>query len=231
VCSDKLADRLRRSDAERVDDYHLARAGLDGRGVDAVVEVALRARRVDAEERRMDVVLGGEAHRVRDPVEHLLARDADRLELQVGDRRLDHREANVELGERLEVGGNGAREAPHLGPKARGGDSLDGVPVVLRDAREPRLDSLDAEVVEEAGDLDLLVGVEHDADRLLAVAQGRVVEPDAAADLVRIVQLTGPDQVVLHCATTPSGNAESFFAPAAVIRKLSSTRSPPPPSQ
>ncbi len=34
-----------------------------------------------------------------------------------------------------------------------------------------------------------------------------------------------------HGRTTPSGNGESFSAPSTVIRKLSSTRRPPPPSQ
>jgi hypothetical protein len=164
-------------------------------------------------------------------IAHLLPGDADRLELQVRDRRLDHREANVQLGERLEVCWDGAREAPHLGTQAGGRDRLDRVPVVLRDAREPGLDPLDPQLVEEPGDLDLLVGVEHDADRLLAVAERRVVEPHAPAHLVGVVQLAGPDQLALHCSTMPSGNAESFLAPPAVIRKLSSTRKPPPPSQ
>jgi hypothetical protein len=82
----------------------------------AAVEVARRAGRVDAEEGGMDAVLGRESHRARDPLEHRVARHADRVELQVGDRRLDHREADAELDERLEVGRDGPREAPDLGP-------------------------------------------------------------------------------------------------------------------
>ena len=152
------------------------------RGVHALVEVRLGARRVDAEERRVDAVLGGEAHRVRDPAEHLVAVDADRVELEVGDRRLDHGRGHAELDERLEVGRHGAREAPHLGAQPGAGDELDRVPVVLRDAREARLDPLDPELVEQPRDLELLLRVEHDADGLLAVAQRRVVEPDVAAD-------------------------------------------------
>ena len=74
-------------------------------------------------------------------------------------------------------------------------------------------------------------GIEHDADGLLAVAECRVVETDVPAQPVRVVQRAGPDQVAHEQLTTPSGNAESFSAPSLPIRKLSSTRNPPPPSQ
>src|SRR5581483_474043 len=94
----------------------------------------------------------------------------------------------------------------------------------------PRLDPVDPELVEQPGDLELLLGIEHDADRLLAVAEGRVVEADAAADAVRVVQRPGPD-LARQQRTIPSGKDESFSSPSAVTRKLSSTRSPPPPSQ
>ena len=40
-----------------------------------------------------------------------------------------------------------------------------------------------------------------------------------------------PDRCAGHVRTTPSGKGDSFSAPSAVMRKLSSTRSPPPPSQ
>ena len=133
----------------------------------------------------MDVVLGREAHRLRDPLEHRVARHADRLELGVRDRRLDHRVSDTELDERFQVGRDRAGEAPHLGAQAGPGDELHRIPVVLRHAREAGLDAVDAEVVEQARDLELLLGVEHDADRLLAVAQGGVVQPHAAADAVR----------------------------------------------
>src|SRR5581483_1413619 len=119
--------------------------------------------------------------------------------------------------------------APHLRLEAGARDQLDRAPVVGGHAREARFDPLDAEPVEEARDLELLLRVEHDADGLLAVAQRRVVQTDAAADRVAVVQGAGPDQ--LGHRTTPSGNGESFSAPAAVIRKLSSTRSPPPSCQ
>src|SRR5829696_1351892 len=101
---DEVGDRLGRRYSERVHDHDLARSGLDGGRVDTAIEVGLGAARVDAEERGVNSVVGGEAHRARDPVDHLLARDTDRVELEVGDRRLDHRVADAELDERLEVG-------------------------------------------------------------------------------------------------------------------------------
>ena len=77
-----------------------AAPGLDGRGVDAVEELEVGARGVDAEERDVDPVLGGERDGAPDPVEHRLARDAERVELAVGDRALDHGRAYADLDER-----------------------------------------------------------------------------------------------------------------------------------
>ena len=65
-----------------------------------------------------------------DTIEHLLARDAERLQLPVRDRALDHRCGHAELDERLDIGLNGAREAPHLGPETGSRDELDRAPVV-----------------------------------------------------------------------------------------------------
>src|SRR5207244_6127127 len=86
------------------------------------------------------------------------------------------------------------------------------------------------ELVEQLRDLELLFGIEHDADRLLSVAERRVVEADRAAQPVGVVERARPD-LRAHVRTIPSGKGESFSAPSAVIRKLSSTRNPPPPSQ
>ena len=59
---------------------------------------------------------------------------------------------------------------------------------------------------------------EHDSDRLLAVAQRRVVEADGHARLrlERLrVEVAGPDlrAVERHARTIPSGNGDSFSAP------------------
>src|ERR687887_56872 len=222
------ADGFGRRDPERVDDADLAGAGLDRARVDTVVELGVGTRGVDAEEGGVDAVLGGERHRRRDPAEHRLARNAKSLELEVGDRRLDHRRSNAELDERLQVGRNGAGESPDLRPEAGIGDQLHRVPVVLRDAREAGLDPVDPELVERPGDLELLHGVEDDADRLLAVAEGGVVQADGPTEPMLVVQRPRPDHPAL---TIPSGKGESFSGPSAVTRKLSSTRRPPPPSQ
>ena len=191
--ADEIRNRLRRRDAQRVDDDDLLGARLDGRHVDALVEVRLGTRRVDTEERRVDVVLRCEAHGTRDAPEHLLPVDADRVQLQVGDRRLDHRRGHTELDERLEIRGNRTREAPDLRAEPGAGDQLHRVPVVLRHAREAGLDAVDAELVEQLRDLELLLGIEHDADGLLAVAQRGVVQADAPAEAIAVVQSAGPD--------------------------------------
>ena len=47
-----------------------------------------------------------------------------------------------------------------------------------------------------------------------------------------LVEAAGPDlRAIDHACTIPYGKLESFSAPVPVIRKLSSTRKPPPPSQ
>jgi hypothetical protein len=114
-----------------------------------------------------------------------------------------------ELDERLEVGGHCAREAPHLRLQACRRNELHGIPVVLRDAWETRFDPVDAEHVEELRDLELLLRVEDDADRLLAVAERGVVEPNAPAHVVRVVQRPRPD-LSGQQRTIPSGKADSF---------------------
>src|SRR5262249_4210414 len=116
-----------------------------------------------------------------------------------------------------------------LGLETGTGDQLDSAAIVFGHAREAGLDPLDPEPVEQPRDLELLLGRENDADGLLAVPQRRVVQADLAANRVAVVERAGPDQVGHR--TTPSGNVESFSTPPLVTRKLSSTRSPPPPGQ
>ena len=67
---------------------------------------------VDAEEGDVDPVLGGEARSRRDPLEHRLARDAERLELQVGDRRLDHASRSTPSSTSASTSAGTAREKP-----------------------------------------------------------------------------------------------------------------------
>src|SRR5256885_277519 len=105
---------------------------------------------------------------------------------------------------------------------------MDGALVVGGEAREAGLDPLDPELVEPTRDLELLLRIENDANRLLAVAERRVVEADLGVDRRVAVDLAGPDAVAHRKS---SGKEESFSALSAVTRKLSSTRRPPPSGQ
>src|SRR5262249_10528487 len=141
-----------------------------------------------------------------------------------------------ELDERLDVCPHGPREPPDLCLELGVADELDRACVIHRDAREAGLDAVDSRRVECACDLELLLRRENDADCLLTVSKRRVVETDGdpRLRLERLgVQVARPDlrAVEGHACTIPSGNGLSFSAPSAVIRKLSSTRRPPPPSQ
>ena len=186
VRSDRVADPahevghgVRRGDPERVDDDHLGRARGKRAQVRLLEERKVRARAVDAEERDPDARFSSERHRPLDPLEHLLARDAERLQLEVGEGRLDHGGMEAEVDDRLHVVRHGPREAPQLGVQPCAGDQLDRATVVLGHAREPDLDPVDAEFVEQLRDLELLLRPQHDTDRLLAVTKRRVVQADA----------------------------------------------------
>src|SRR5919201_881150 len=233
--ADQEGDCLGSGDADRVDHHRLLRARLDRGLVDGPEVAEVGARPVDAEERDGDPLPGGVGDGVDDPLQHRLAIDTERLQLAVADRRLDHARLQAELEERIDVGPDRAREAPDLGVEARVEDQAHGALVLGRDARKARLDTLDPEPVELPGDVELLLGVEHDADRLLAVAEGGVVEADLGLERRAAIDVAGPDLPGVghrhESVTTPSGNGESFSAPVAVTRKLSSSRSPPPSSQ
>ena len=68
------------------------------------------------------------------------------------------------------------------------------MPVVGGHARKAGLDALDAELVETARELELLLGRQDDTDRLLTVAKRRVVEPDAGVERMRLVDRAGPER-------------------------------------
>ena len=209
--ADELRRRFRGRDAERVDHDDLAGACLDRRVVGSVEEARIRACAVDTEVRDRDAALDREGDRGLDPLQHLLPRDPERLELQVRDRRLDHARGQAELEERLDVRLHRAGEAPDLGAQARVANQLDRPPVLRGDAREPGLDPLDPELVERARDLQLLLGVEDDSDGLLAVPKRRVVEADLRLEAVRVVDRAGPE-----AHRKSSGQDESFCAPSLV---------------
>ena len=234
---DEVRGRLRRRDPDRVDDDDLLRrrprrpcrrpAGRT-RGRRATS----RRRRTRPRSRRRSA--NETALRIRSSIASRETPSA--VELPVRDRALDHRGRDAELDERLHVGLDGAGEAPDLGAQAGADDELDRAPVVVGDAREARLDPIDAGGIERARDLELVLRHEHDADGLLAIAQRRVVEADGACGCgSSAFSLRLPVQILLRSIVMPGrsrpGSVESFSGPVFVIRKLSSTRRPPPPSQ
>ncbi len=235
VSPDEERGGFGRGDPQRVDDDDLGGARVDSRLVRAAKELEVGAGAVDAEEGDADPVPDCKRDGRADPLQHRLGRHAQRAQLAVRDRALDHGGADAELDERLDVRLHRPGEAPHFGAQPCLGDEANGSEVVIGDAREAGLDPVDACGVDRAGELELVLGREHDAHRLLAVAQGRVIEAD---DDVRLrleclaVEVARPDFLAVdrHARTIPSGKGESFSVPASVIRKLSSTRSPPPPS-
>ena len=233
---DEVRGSLRRRDSQRVDDDGLACTRLDRGGVGALEEAEVGTGAVDAEVRDGDVVLRGERDGLADPRQHLVAVDAVCLQLEVGHGGFDHGMPDAELDERLDVGLDCPREAPDLSAQPRLGDEPDGAGVVLGHARKPRLDTVDPERVKQPCDLKLLLRIERDADRLLAVTERRVVQADRPARLrLERAAVEIPEEELVprdgHVRTIPSGNGQSFSGASSVISQLSSMRSPPPPSQ
>ena len=79
----------------------------------------------------------------------------------------------------VDVGLVGAREAADHGALDLAGDLLDRLEVARRGDRKAGLDDVDAKAPELLSDLDLLLRVQGDARRLLAVPQRRVEDVDA----------------------------------------------------
>ena len=77
------------------------------------------------------------------------------------------------------------------------GDRLDGLEVARRGDREAGLDDVDAEARELLRDLELLLRVERDAGRLLAVAQRRVEDPYSVR-LARVLSAMSFPSFLLH---------------------------------
>ncbi len=78
----------------------------------------------------------------------------------------------------VDIGVHGAREAEDLGLQPELGNLPDGIEIHSGDRGHARLDALDADFVELTGNGDLVVHVHDDAGRLLAVAEGGVVDLD-----------------------------------------------------
>ena len=104
---DEVGDRFGRGDPERVDGDHFLRAGLDRAPVYLREKVEVGPGAVDAEERNVDPCLGARPYGVFDPPEHRLARDAECVELEIRDWRLDDGVGQTEVDDRLHVLGHG----------------------------------------------------------------------------------------------------------------------------
>ena len=83
------------------------------------------------------------------------------------------------LGAAVDVLEGGAGEPADHRVLGAGGDLVDGGEIAFRGDREAGLDDVDAHVVEQLGDLELLVVGHGGAGTLLAVAQGGVEDDDA----------------------------------------------------
>ena len=176
---------LGRRVADGVGDVDRRRALLDRHGADLgrVLEVGAGG----VHRRELDVL--DERARVRDGRprlgEDVLAGGAelvDDVDVRRRDERVDPRSLGVayRAGSSLHVGRLSAGEGGDDRAVDLARDRLDGLEVAGRGDREAGLDDVDVQPRELVGDLELLGGVERDARRLLAVAQGRVEDPDVA---------------------------------------------------
>ena len=114
-----------------------------------------------------------------DHLQHLLGRLLQ-LVLHVhgrgGDEGVDARARGVpdRLAGAVDVGLAGPRQPAHHRPLEPPGDLRDGLEVAFAGDRKARLDDVDAHLVEEVGDLELLLEGHGGAGALLAVAQRRI---------------------------------------------------------
>ena len=183
----------------------------------------------------LDVGAGGVHGRELDVIDVLLG---------VGDRRpgltLDVLARGLQLVADVDVGGGDERvdawtrgvadrvvggvDVGHVGPGQPGdhraldrpGDRLHGLEVARRGDRKAGLDHIDAQARELLGDLQLLLGVERDARRLLAVAQRRVEDDDAVGVLDRI-----------HVNVTPVQVSTGFFSVSVRLHAAAGALFPP----
>ena len=92
------------------------------------------------------------------------------------------------------------RARPQItGPSTLRAIALDRLEVAGRGDREAGLDHVDAEARQLLGDLDLLAGVQRDAGRLLAVAQGGVEDVDTLAMPVLLMSSSFSECLPMTC--------------------------------
>ena len=175
---------VRHGVADGVGNVDRRRAGLD-RGLHAPAqEIVLGAGGVLG--RPLDVVgvVARARHRRHHHVEDLLRLHLE-LPLHVDRRRRDEGVDAPALGRldrfaaAVDVLLAGAREAADHRVLGTPGDLVDGRKVAIRGDREAGLDDVDAHIVEQLGNLELLLMGHGGARALLAVAQGGVEDDDA----------------------------------------------------
>ena len=128
------------------------------------------------------------------------------------DRALDHRGSEAELDESLDIGADRTREPPDLGVEARFENERDRARRrPTRAETPPRSDR--PRGGECSRDRELVLGREHDADRLLAVPECRVVEADGDVRL-RLerfrVEVAGPDLAAIQRHPRTISSAERY---------------------
>ena len=139
---------------------------------------------------------------------------------------------------RVDVGHVGARQAGDHRTLDLARDRLHGLEVARRGDREAGLDHVDAEPRELLGDLELLLRVQRDARRLLAVAQRRV-EDQYSVGVFRLGHVTPLCLSILassRCwfaatcgrrrAIPPEGGGEEVEGRGGVPSELKCTRGP-----
>ena len=177
---------MRQRVADGVGQVDDGRAGLDRDAADAGDERRVGPGRVLA--RELDLV--GEGARVLDRAARL-AHDLGRLQAELPlhvhrarrDEDVDARAAGARerLAGSVDVLDPRPRERGDRRCAERERDLAHALEVARGRAREARLDDVDAEPFELLGDLRLLVRLQRDPGRLLAVAQGRIEDGDPAS--------------------------------------------------
>ena len=205
-------------DAERVAEAQAVGALVLGRLAEAQQELEVGARGVLGVHRDVQVVLLGEGHALADLVEHPLPRLLPAC-ARCGCRWPTWRWPRRPRRSRGSAGCRRRRPGSRPGSRCPDPGRRSGVMVgllVAAHGRDADLDLVHADLVEQLGDADLLVVAEDHAGRLLAVAQGGVVDAHRRASAGRRRAMTKLERslvmvtCLLPCCRDPdTGEASS----------------------
>ena len=174
---------VRRGVADGVGDVDRRRAGGERRAHDLGHELRTRARGVLAGELHVGDLGAGVGHGVAGLLEHLLGCHPQlvlHVEVAGGDEDVEAGALSILEGlpRRVDIGLLRAVERRDRAAAHVLGHEPDALDLAGRGDREPGLDDVDAEALELAGDLQLLLRVQADAGRLLAITQRGVEDLD-----------------------------------------------------